>query len=58
MRLLRFDELRRPIVLAVTIMAVAGFANAHFNNDDDEKSPTPQVSTSHQQLWRTLSSGH
>ena len=41
MRLLRFDELRRPIVLAVTIMAVAGFANAHFNNDDDEKSPTP-----------------
>jgi hypothetical protein len=41
MRLLRFDELRKPIVLAVTIRAVAGFANAQFNNDDDEKSPTP-----------------
>ena len=38
MRLFRF-ELRKPIVLAVAILAFAGLANAQSN--DDDKSPTP-----------------
>jgi YVTN family beta-propeller protein len=39
MRLFRFDELRKLIVVAVTILVVAGFAIAQ--DDDDKKSPTP-----------------
>jgi YVTN family beta-propeller protein len=40
-RLFRFDELQKTIVLALTILAVAGLANAQRNNDGDQKSPTP-----------------
>ncbi len=40
-RLFRFDELHKTIVLALTILAVAGLANAQRNNDGDQKSPTP-----------------
>ena len=39
MRLFRFDELRKLIVVAMTILVVAGFANAQ--DADEEKSPTP-----------------
>src|SRR6201981_2490381 len=39
MRKLRFDQLRRTIVVALAILVVAGFANAQ--DDDDKKSPTP-----------------
>ena len=41
MRLFRFDGLGKLIVLAGTIVVLAGFANAQLVNDDDEKSPTP-----------------
>ncbi len=41
MRLFRFVELRKPIVLAWTILVLASFANAQPDNDDDKKSPTP-----------------
>jgi YVTN family beta-propeller protein len=37
----RFDEPHKTIVLALTILAVAGLANAQRNNDGDQKSPTP-----------------
>jgi len=40
-RLFRFDEPHKTIVLALTILAVAGLANAQRNNDGDQKSPTP-----------------
>ena len=40
-RLFRFDELHKTIVLALTILAVAGLANAQRDNDGDQKSPTP-----------------
>ncbi len=41
MRLFRFDELSKLIVLAWAILVLANFANAQRNDDDDEKSPTP-----------------
>jgi DNA-binding beta-propeller fold protein YncE len=41
MRLFRFDELGKLIVLASAILVLAGFANAQPDDDDDEKSPTP-----------------
>src|SRR5246127_2389948 len=41
MRLFRFDELRKMSVLAMAILAVAGFANAQPDHDGDQKSPTP-----------------
>jgi len=40
-RLFRFDVLHKTIVLALTILAFAGLANAQRNNDGDQKSPTP-----------------
>jgi DNA-binding beta-propeller fold protein YncE len=39
MRLFRFEQLPKPIVLAWTILLLASFANAQEN--DDRKSPTP-----------------
>jgi YVTN family beta-propeller protein len=41
MRLFRFNELRKTIVLATTILAFAGLADAQHNNDGAQKSPTP-----------------
>jgi YVTN family beta-propeller protein len=41
MRLFRFDELRKMSVLALTILVLAGLANAQPNFDGDQKSPTP-----------------
>ena len=45
MRIFRFDELPRAIVLAWTILVFAGLANAQpsarLDDDDDKKSPTP-----------------
>ena len=42
MRQIRFDELRKAIVLGLTVLVFAGLANAQRNNNDDEqKSPTP-----------------
>jgi YVTN family beta-propeller protein len=45
MRIFRFDELPRAIVLALTILLCAGLANAQrgarVDDDDDKKSPTP-----------------
>jgi DNA-binding beta-propeller fold protein YncE len=41
MRLFRLDELHKLIVVAVTILVIAGSANAQRNNNDNEKSPTP-----------------
>jgi DNA-binding beta-propeller fold protein YncE len=45
MRMSRFDELPKAIVLAWTILVFAGLANAQasarLDDDDDKKSPTP-----------------
>src|SRR5258707_11011526 len=45
MRMFRFDELPKAIVLAWTILVFAGLANgqssARLDDDDDKKSPTP-----------------
>src|SRR6202030_4725968 len=45
MRMFRFGELPKAIVLAWTILVFAGLANAQgsarFDDDDDKKSPTP-----------------
>src|ERR1700739_3439908 len=41
MRLFRFDELGKPIVLAWAILVLAGLANAQLDNDENKKSPTP-----------------
>jgi len=45
MRMFRFDELPKAIVLALTILVFAGLANAQRSerrdDDDDKKSPTP-----------------
>src|SRR4029077_9718306 len=41
MRLFRFDEPGKLIVLAGAILVLAGLANAQLVNDGDEKSPTP-----------------
>ena len=45
MRLFRFDELLKAIVLACTILVFASLANAQrgakLDDDDDQKSPTP-----------------
>jgi len=45
MRMFRFDELPKAIVLAWTILVFAGLANAQssarLDDDDDKKSPTP-----------------
>jgi len=45
MRMFRFDELSKAIVLACTILVFAGLANAQssarLDDDDDKKSPTP-----------------
>jgi hypothetical protein len=44
MRMFRFDELPKAIVLALTILVFAGLANAQPSarlDDDDKKSPTP-----------------
>jgi len=41
MRLFRFDELGKLIVLAGSILVLVGLANAQLDDKDDEKSPTP-----------------
>src|SRR6267378_4062155 len=45
MRMFRFNELPKAIVLAWTILVFAGLANAQrsegVDDDDDKKSPTP-----------------
>src|SRR6266403_542620 len=45
MRMFRFNELPKAIVLAWTILLFAGLANAQpsarLDDDDDKKSPTP-----------------
>jgi YVTN family beta-propeller protein len=41
MRLFRFDELRKPIVLALTMLVFASLANAQPNDDGGRTSPTP-----------------
>ena len=45
MKMFRFDELRKAIVLASIILVFAGLAKAQagarFDDDDDKKSPTP-----------------
>jgi YVTN family beta-propeller protein len=45
MRMFRFDEIPKAIVLAWTILVFAGLANAQsgtkLDDDDDKKSPTP-----------------
>ena len=45
MKLFRFDELPKAIVLAWTILVFAGLTNAQpsarLDDDDDKKSPTP-----------------
>src|ERR1700692_2857598 len=45
MRMFRFDELPKAIVLAFTIVVFAGLANAQpsarLDDDEDKKSPTP-----------------
>src|SRR5258706_1216011 len=45
MRMFRFDELSKALVLAATILVFAGLANAQrsesLDDDDDKKSPTP-----------------
>jgi len=41
MRMFRFNGLPKAIVLAWTILLVAGFANAQSDDNNDKKSPTP-----------------
>ena len=45
MRMFRFGELSKALVLAATILVFAGLANAQrsegVDDDDDKKSPTP-----------------
>jgi hypothetical protein len=41
MRLFRFEELRKLVILALAIVVFAGLANAQPNNEGGQKSPTP-----------------
>ena len=45
MRLFRFEELRKLVILAWAALVFAGLANAQPNDADREKSATPQVSS-------------
>jgi hypothetical protein len=45
MRLFRFEELRKLVILASAALALAGLANAQPNDAGHEKSATPQVSS-------------